>query len=59
MIASSLVAPFIAQITEQLKRSDPRLAVTQMVCGTVLLLEVLLAVILLAVATFRQDAPLR
>jgi hypothetical protein len=58
MIATPLTVPFIVLLTQQLKRSDPRLAplaYTQLICGTVLMFQVLLSVVLMAVAAFRPE----
>lgn len=58
MIATPLTVPFIVLLTQQLKRSDGRLAplaYTQLICGTVLMFQVLLSVVLMAVAAFRPD----
>ena len=58
MIATPLAVPFTVLLTQQLKRSDPRvapLAYTQLICGTVLMFQILLSVVLIAVAAFRPD----
>lgn len=58
MIATPLAVPFTVLLTQQLKRSDPRvapLAYTQLICGTVLMFQILLSVVLMAVAAFRPD----
>jgi hypothetical protein len=60
MIATPLMVPFIVLLTLQLKRSDPRLAplaYTQLACGLVLMLLILLPVTLMALAAFRPERP--
>ena len=58
LTATPLLAPFIALISYQLKRSDPHLAPladVQLMCGVVLLMLFLIPELLLAVAVFRSD----
>lgn len=58
MIASPLLVPFIVLLTLQIKRSEPRLAplaYIQLICGVVLMLEILLPVVLMGVAAFRPE----
>lgn len=60
MIATPLMVPFIVLLTLQLKRSNPRLAplaYTQLVCGVVLMLLILVPVTLMALAAFRPERP--
>jgi hypothetical protein len=56
MIATPLLVPFMVLLTLQIRRSDERLAplaYTQLICGTILVLEILIALVLMAVAAFR------
>ena len=56
MIATPLLIPFIVLLTMRLVRSDPRvapLAYTQLICGVLLILLILLPVVLMGVAAFR------
>ena len=58
MVATLLAVPFIVLLTLQLKSHDSRLAplaYIQLICGTILLLEVLLPVILIGVGAFRPE----
>ena len=58
MIASPLLIPFMVLLTLQIKRSDPRLAplaYTQLVCGAILILEILISLVLMGVAAFRPE----
>ncbi len=58
MIASPLLIPFMVLLTLQIKQSDPRLAplaYTQLVCGAILILEILITLVLMGVAAFRPE----
>ncbi len=58
LIAAPLLVPFIVVLSAQLRRSDPRLAplaTVQLVCGAILVVEVLIFVVLVAVAAFRPE----
>lgn len=58
LAATPLLVPFIVLLSEQLRRSDPRvtpLATVQLICGAILVLEVLLPVLLIGTAAFRPD----
>ncbi len=60
MIATPLMVPFLVLLTLQLKRSNPRLAplaYTQLACGLVLMLLILVPVTLMALAAFRPERP--
>lgn len=58
MVSMAFFAPFIALLTLQTKRANPRLAplaYTQLVCGIALLLMILLPLSLIGLAAFRPD----
>ena len=58
LIATPLLVPFIVLLTTQLRRSDPRLAplaYVQLVCGAILVVEVLIFAVLVGTAAFRPE----
>lgn len=58
MLAIPLLIPFLVLLTLQIKRSDARLAplaYTQLICGVITLFEILIAIVLMAVAAFRPE----
>ncbi len=60
MIATPLLVPFSVLLTLRITRSDPRLAplaYTQLICGVMLILLILLPVVLMGVAAFRPGRP--
>lgn len=60
MVGASLMFPFLALITVQLKRSDPRLAplaYTQFVAGGIFMAAFLIPILLWGTAAFRPDRP--
>jgi hypothetical protein len=58
MIATPLLIPFMVLLTQQIKESDARLsplANTQLICGAILVLLLLLSIVLMGVAAFRPE----
>jgi hypothetical protein len=58
MIATPILLPFLVLLTQQIRRSDPRLAplaTTQLICGVMLVFLILLSIVLMGVAAFRPE----
>ncbi len=58
LIATPLLVPFIVLLSSLLRRSDPRLAPlaqVQLICGAILVVEVLICVVLIGTAAFRPE----
>jgi len=58
MVATPLLIPFIVLLTQQIKESDRRLAPLaniQLICGAMLVMLLLLAIVLMGVAAFRPE----